>query len=294
MRQAGLVRATGVGRRLLAVAVLLTAAAALSGSTQPSAGRHLTVAPPDSRSARSPGPPLDVVALGDSVPAGRRCGCTPFPVRYAASLAAQSGCRVAVSNDGTPGLTSTDLTAELRDGGPVAADVASADIVSITIGANDFDYTQASPSCPGGTAGCFDSQLVELSRQLDSVLTRIVVLRHHAPTTVLLTGYWDIWEDGQVAAAAGPRHVTMGDLLTRRVNQRLQHAAAFRRATYVDLARAFRGAALRDDDTGLLADDGDHPNATGHQVIADALFQATPPAAVATGTASRSVSAARS
>ena len=198
-----------------------------------------------------------------------------------------------MSNDGTPGLTSTELTAELRDGGPAAADVAAADIVSITIGADDFDYAQATPSCPGGTAGCFDSQLVELSGQLDGILARIDVLRHHAPTTVLLTGYWDIWEDGQVAAAAGPAYVTTGDLLTRWVNQRLQHAAALSRATYVDLARAFRGAALGDDDTRLLADDGDHPNAAGHQLIAGALLQATPSGVLATGTASRSVPAAR-
>ena len=71
---------------------------------------------------------------------------------------------------------------------------------------------------------------------LDGILVRIDVLRHHAPTTVLLTGYWDIWEDGQVAAAAaaGSSYVTTGDLLTRWVNQRLKHAAALRRATYVD------------------------------------------------------------
>ncbi len=80
-------RATGVGRRLLAVGLLLTGAAAFSGSAQPSAGRHTTVAFPDSRGP-SPGPPLGVVALGDSVRAGSGCGCTPFPVRYAASLAA--------------------------------------------------------------------------------------------------------------------------------------------------------------------------------------------------------------
>jgi len=292
MRQAGRVRATGVGRRLLAVGLLLTGAAAFSGSAQPSAGRHITLASPDSRGP-SPGPPLGVVALGDSVRAGSGCGCTPFPVRYAASLASRSGRRVTVSNDGTPGLTSTELTAELRDGGPAAADVAAADIVSITIGADDFDYAQATPSCPGGTAGCFDSQLVELSGQLDGILARIDVLRHHAPTTVLLTGYWDIWEDGQVAAAAGPAYVTTGDLLTRWVNQRLQHAAALSRATYVDLARAFRGAALGDDDTRLLADDGDHPNAAGHQLIAGALLQATPSGVLATGTASHAVAAER-
>ncbi len=196
-------------------------------------------------------------------------------MRYAASLASRSGRRVAVSNDGTPGLTSTELTAELRDGEPAAADVAAADFVSITIGANDFDYAQASDSCPGGALGCYDGRLATLSRQLAAILGRVAALRRGASTTVLLTGYWDIWKDGRVAAAAGPRYETVGNQLTGRVNERLQRATAGTGARYVDLVTAFRGTA-DDDDTGLLADDGDHPNTAGHQVIADALLAATP------------------
>ncbi len=276
MRQAGTVRRPSLGRWLLAVVALLAGVGAVIAGVQPSARHHVTVTPSARGGSRAVlSPQLKVVALGDSVPAGSGCGCAPFPVRYANSLAAQSDRRVTVSNDGVPGLTSAGLTAQLQDGQTTADDVASADVISITIGANDFDYAQASDSCPGGALGCYDGRLATLSRQLAAILGRVAALRRGASTTVLLTGYWDIWKDGRVAAAAGPRYETVGNQLTGRVNERLQRATAGTGARYVDLVTAFRGTA-DDDDTGLLADDGDHPNTAGHQVIADALLAATP------------------
>jgi len=275
------VGSTAPGQRLLALALLAAGIVALSAGAQPSAAPHLAVAPLRGRVA--PGstgrPGLHVVALGDSVPAGSGCDCTPFPVRYARSLATKLGHTAGINNDAAPGLTSGGLLATLGTGQPAAQDVASADIVLITIGANDFDPAHADASCPGGAVGCYDNQLAELSHQLDSILARLAVLRHDAPTAVLLTGYWDIWEDGQVAAGAGAPYVTTGDELTRQVNQRLRQAASTGSATYVDLVKPFRGSSGRDDDTGLLAGDGDHPNDAGHQAIAGALLEATPVAA---------------
>ncbi len=270
---------TTTARRLPALVVLLASGVGLSASAQPAPAPHLTVVPVHARLfPSSAGPMVNLVAVGDSVPAGSGCGCTPFPVHYARSLAALTGRKVAVSNDGMPGLTSAGLLARLQDGQGVGADIAAADITTITIGANDFDYTQADPSCPGGAIACFDSQLAELAHQLYSVLTRIAFLRHNSPTTVLLTGYWDIWEDGQVAAFTGQPYVAIGDELTWQVNQRLQQAANASGAIYVDLTAPFRGRSGKDDDTRLLAGDGDHPNAAGHQTIAQALLAATPTA----------------
>jgi lysophospholipase L1-like esterase len=64
------------------------------------------------------------------------------------------------------------------------------------------------------------------------------------------------------------------DLLTRETNREIQAASVAVGATYVDLYQPFRGASGSDDPTALLADDGDHPDARGHQVIADALLAA--------------------
>jgi lysophospholipase L1-like esterase len=62
--------------------------------------------------------------------------------------------------------------------------------------------------------------------------------------------------------------------LTQQVNEVVRSAAVSGDATYVDLFAPFKGVAGDDDATPLLADDGDHPNAAGHQVIARALLAA--------------------
>jgi len=268
--------ATGWRGALVPAALLAAVMGLLSGSG------HLSLPPPGYQVA-FPGGGLssnalnstkNVVALGDSVPAGTACNCVAFPARFAARLGSRIGSQVAVSNRGVPGLTSAGLASSLLDGQPTARDVSTADIVIITVGANDFDYADANPSCRGGEAACYASRLTELSGHLDSVLSSVAVLRHHAPTTVLVTGYWDIWQDGRVAAAAAADYVSTGKELTRQVNQQLQQASTRHGDTYVDLGPPFRGASGDDDDTGLLAEDGDHPNAAGHQIITDALLVA--------------------
>ncbi len=58
-------------------------------------------------------------------------------------------------------------------------------------------------------------------------------------------------------------------------NDGLRAAAAAGGATYVDLDATFTTAAgAGNDRTSLLAADGDHPNAAGHRLIADALVAA--------------------
>lgn len=269
-------------RRLLRTSALLAVLVLVLGAATPPATRaHLLVSPPGAGPAADAPAPLAVVALGDSVPAGTGCDCAAFPERYAGALAGRAGRRVAVTNDGVPGQTSPGLLGALQDGQPAASDVAAADVVTITIGANDFDYT-ADPSCPGGAVGCYQPELDALPRTVDAILARVAALRRQAPTTVLLTGYWDIWQDGRVAAAGGGDYVATGDALTGGVNRQIQQAAARDHATYVDLVTPFRGTTSTEDDSGLLADDGDHPNASGHQVIADALIAATPGKGTAT------------
>jgi lysophospholipase L1-like esterase len=52
----------------------------------------------------------------------------------------------------------------------------------------------------------------------------------------------------------------------------IDQAAPWDRATYVDLEAAFHSRGT--DVTGLLAGDGDHPNAAGHRLIARLLLRA--------------------
>ena len=68
----------------------------------------------------------------------------------------------------------------------------------------------------------------------------------------------------------GPAYVRGSDRLTRRVNAAIEVAAHAAGARYIDGYRPFKGAGSRDC-TALLAADGDHPNAAGHEVLARSL-----------------------
>jgi lysophospholipase L1-like esterase len=107
------------------------------------------------------------------------------------------------------------------------------------------------------------------------VLSQIHQLRGGRPTAVLVTGYWAVFEDGDVAAAgmSGSGRTT-ADELTRTANAELAVAAHSAGSTYVDLYHPFKGEQAENDPTPLLAGDGDHPNAAGHRLIARTLLAA--------------------
>ena len=151
----------------------------------------------------------------------------------------------------------------------------------ITIGANDFgdhhDQVVAA-TCP---ANCVSDELEQLSGDLHRILERIRALRAGRATTTLVTGYWNVFEDGQVARqnfSADGRAATVE--LTQRVNAVIAAATIAEGATSVDLAGPFQRE--RADVTGLLAPDGDHPDAAGHQLIAEVLLAAGLPTDEAT------------
>lgn len=283
--------------RLLVPLLLLVVTAALLGLArlQPWANRPAAAAVPDvvvpapapvpvqagRRPTDAPPPrPLTLVGLGDSVTAGSGCSCPTFVDLYARLLGASTRRAVHVRNLGVPGQTSTGLLAALSSASPTSSAVRAADVVTVTIGANDLDPTPVtSGNCVGDAARCYRDELARMEVLVGKVLDRIHALRSGRPTTIQVTGYWDVWKDGAVARQLGPTYQSAGDRLTGLTNTALGAAAAAHGATYVDLLAPFRGPAGTDDDTALLADDGDHPDAQGHLVIARALAQS--PAAAA-------------
>ena len=215
------------------------------------------------------GPPRSVVGLGDSVTAATACNCAGFLTLYAEQLQSRSHIKTTMNNLGALGQTSGGLLASLRTDPDAKAAVEHADIVVVTIGANDFWYD---PRC--AKVSCYSSQLTSLASNLDAILRAIHALGR--PSSVLVTDYWQIWEDGAVGRARGARFTTIDDALTRRVNTVIRTAAVRAGARFVDLYTPFRGANGDQDDTQLLAPDGDHPSAAGHAVIARALLDASP------------------
>jgi lysophospholipase L1-like esterase len=194
-----------------------------------------------------------VVTLGDSVPAGTACDCDPFPTLYAREVHAVS------VNLAVPGYTSSDVLGQIP---AVRANLSSAAEVVLMIGANDLAAAFDDGTSYSDAAGAMQQNVVAAIRAIDAI----------RPTTVLVLGYWNVVEDGQVAAGNyGSGGVQKSDSATQDANDALQAAAKQTGATYISTVAAFHGADGNQDPTALLAPDGDHPNAAGHAAIAALL-----------------------
>lgn len=202
-----------------------------------------------------------ILGLGDSVTSGYAAD-TSY-VNELANLQTTSTNQVTATNLGIPGLTTDGLKLQL--GVPaVQTRLATANVVVITIGANDF-------SVDDETADDRDQQLGELHDQVAGILQSVHRLAPNA--TVVVTGYWDAFADADVIGA-DEDYAQDATALTNRINAVLQQASAEQGVSYVDLAAAY--AAQTDDVSTLLAEDGDHPNDEGHRVIARAVNAVLP------------------
>lgn len=205
------------------------------------------------------GAPTRIVTLGDDVPAGTACDCDDFG-RLVAADAALGG-RGAVATDlGTPGTTTDMLLAQLTLP-DVAAALAPADVVVVTIGAHDVSPADAADPA---------ARLATLRPALAEALARVSAAAPHA--RILVTGYWNVLADGAVARGRGDAYVASSHGLTAAVNEALRDESRAARVTYVDLGAAYASAGP--DVTPLLTADGSHPSAAGHRVIATALENA--------------------
>jgi lysophospholipase L1-like esterase len=182
---------------------------------------------------------------------------------------------VSVDNRAVNGEDTAGLISQLQSP-DVASAVRRADVILVTIGANDFgDHHDqvVSGRCESGDSDCVSDELGTMRANLTSVLARIRALRQGTPSTVLVTGYWNVFEDGDVARRAfGASGLQASLQLTRRANAAIQSVATSAGARYVDLLAPFQQAGQNI--TTLLASDGDHPDAAGHQLIARALLAA--------------------
>ena len=218
-----------------------------------------------------------VVGLGDSIPAGDGCdGCDGFLDLFGQTVTRDTSVAVRVTNLGVGGWTSADLLASLTTDGDAADNISGADIVTVTIGANDFNPmfdTFVAGQC-GGADGlaCFQPAMDDMERNLTAILERIWELRGGRPTALRVTGYWNVFIDGAVAARTyGPTFEQGSATLTEQANDVIKTVAVAEHARYVDLFTPFKGADGDQDDTELLAPDGDHPSQAGDQRIADSL-----------------------
>jgi lysophospholipase L1-like esterase len=208
-----------------------------------------------------------VVALGDSVPRGSNCGCTPYPQLTASSLTEPVARQVTATNDAVGGFTSADVLTQLRRDSDVDSDVANANVVEIEVGANDVAYGK---SC-GTSVACYQPMMRSTEHNLPEIVAQVHELTEGHAVLLVLLDYWSVWLGGRYAAAEGPAYVTAADAVTDQMNTVVKNTATQTGSAYVDLRAAFKGPDYAYDETRYLASDGDHPNAAGHQQIAAAV-----------------------
>ena len=92
-----------------------------------------------------------MVALGDSVPAGSACNCTPYPELSASELSPPGGPAVAARNEAVGGFTTVDVLDQLSSASDVIDHVKTANLVEVEVGANDVPHSN---SC-GTDVACY-------------------------------------------------------------------------------------------------------------------------------------------
>jgi lysophospholipase L1-like esterase len=257
-------------------AILGTATTSTSvASPLPTVAHALPPALPPALPTAVPPASAVVVGIGDSVTSATVCRCTGFVESYAAHLPSAVGGPAQAVNLGANGLTAAGLLSLITTPGPTASGVAKADILLVTIGANDLNPLLSLWQSSGCSEACYSPAVDVVGFDLSSILAAAKSLRGSRPTRVLVTDYWNVFADGDVARASdGPAYLRWSDELTRALNVSICTAARNAGATCVDLYAPFKGDGSRNP-TELLAADGDHPNSAGNQVISSALLAAT-------------------
>jgi len=222
-------------------------------------------------------PALTLTAVGDSVPSASGCSCAGYVQTLADLVAHRTGRAVTVRNDAVAGATTGGVVDALP--GVAGADMSSSDLVVVQVGANDVDLDLLHDlSCQRSTReDCWKSDL----QDLEAHLTRITQTAQGGPRhpLVLLVGYWNVTVDGAVADASGTAFTTASVRLTSAVNAVMARVARRTGTLYVDTRLSFHGSDGVRDPTDDLQEDGDHPDASGHELLARAIYDA----AVASG-----------
>jgi acyl-CoA thioesterase I len=219
-------------------------------------------------------PPPVVVAFGDSVPYAAHCGCPGFVGEYAALAGSNVGLTPTVHNFSVPGSVSEDVLDKLTHR-RVRRALRDATTVLIMTGANDFTAPFSEVRDGASESDEYPPAAARVQTNVTAAIQQVQRLNPLAHIVVL--DYWAAMKDGAVARREySPVAQQAAQDATVAVNDALAAAVAATHVTYVSTLVAFKGPDGSKDPTDLLAPDGDHPDAAGHQVIAQALVDVLP------------------
>lgn len=219
------------------------AAFALSGCAAEPEPRSSPTPTPAAPSAAS----IDYLAFGDSWPHGAHCPCTPFPVLIAEGLEAELGAPVGYVDETTNGGTSADLLADMQSNTSVRDEIAEAELIVVSTGANDMEPAMQAygrDECGGADElDCFRVIADAWRANFNGMLAAINELRAGKPIAVmLLTNANEFLADPNLLRAFGPDFgLTGGAAITAMHHDALCEAAATHGATCIDLRPVLNG-----------------------------------------------------
>jgi lysophospholipase L1-like esterase len=250
--------------RFAAIALVgLTAACGGSSSKSTSGSSTSTSSTVTSATSRT----WSIVALGDSVPSGYNCNCTPYPQLSASGLSKATGQTITATNDAVAGYTTSNVLQQLSSDSSVIDQVKKADAVEVNIGANDVPYN--GKKC-GTSVSCYAPLVAPMQKNLAAIVSRVHDLTSGHKVLVVLLDYWSVWLGGTYARKQGHDYVSAARQMTAQVDDAIKTTASQSNSAYVSERKAFKGPSFGYIESRYLATDGEHPNAAGHQAIATA------------------------
>ncbi len=230
--------------------------------------------PPTATLPASEQPSVNLVVIGDAVAMTGDAEGSSYGDLFAAGIEASIGVHVETS---TLSADTTDLViGGLAEGGRLARAVATADIVVLTVGANEAEPFESQPAgtCAVGSAvgACLEAVNPSLSDKLAKILDRIAAVTAGRNVAIRVTSP----DYNPFIGWSGAPTPTFGLDFYR------QLAAAYREmacriapthgAKCADFLHAFNGDDGSKDAAAYLAADHLHPSLAGRQRIADVLL----------------------
>jgi len=134
---------------------------------------------------------------------------------YAKDLPTSAGGPARGVNLGSNGLTAAGLLKLVTMPTPTADGVAEADTLLVTIGADDLLPLLPKWRASGCPATCYSPAVDAVGSDISGILAAAKSLRGSKPVRILVTNYWNVFADGDVASASeSPAYLAWSDELT--------------------------------------------------------------------------------
>ena len=219
------------------------------------------------------------VALGDSLATTFGGASVDYPTLYGEAAAEALGEQVVVENEAIPGITSGSLLILVRTSGPLQDKLRDAEIVTVHIGANDFnsanDAALEGDCAAEGDLSCHREALDGIKANLEGIVQEILSLRSTSDTVIRIVDNFNRFPSNEAMQEAGfPEDYwkTIRPVI-QEWNEFTCDLAERNHIPCVSLYEALNGPQAKKSpfQAGLLLPDGVHLSDKGHQAVAAEL-----------------------